>query len=125
MAKKIVVCFDGTWNVPKQSGGELEHHETNVVKMFRSILGEDMSPGQLGTSAQSPRGARTVKWYARALGPMRAGGTRTLRVGRSDTASQGISARATSSWSTTTRSATRSISLGSVGVRTRPGASPA
>ena len=60
MAKKIVVCFDGTWNVPKQSGGELEHHETNVVKMFRSILGEDMSPGQLGTSAQSPRGARTV-----------------------------------------------------------------
>ena len=68
MAKKIVVCFDGTWNVPKQSGGELEHHETNVVKMFRSILGEDMSPGQLGTSAQSPRGARTVKWYDRGVG---------------------------------------------------------
>jgi len=33
MAKNIALCFDGTWNDPDSN--------TNVIKMHRSIIGED------------------------------------------------------------------------------------
>ena len=59
MAKKIVLCFDGTWNDPGAN--------TNVIKMFRSILGEDRSPGRVGVPVSSPKEA-AIKWYDKGVG---------------------------------------------------------
>ncbi len=55
--KKIVVCFDGTWNKPKR--GE---KATNVAGLFRSILGEDRRGIPDGTPAQAST-VPTIKWY--------------------------------------------------------------
>jgi uncharacterized protein (DUF2235 family) len=72
MPKRIVLCFDGTWNTPGNAGDLqdvlplLEDHdiettadtslvETNVCRMYRSIL-------KSGTSIQQ------IKWYDRGVG---------------------------------------------------------
>ena len=62
MAKKIVLCFDGTWNDPGAN--------TNVIKMYRSILGEDKSPGRVGVPVPSPS-EPTIKWYDEGVGTKR------------------------------------------------------
>ena len=50
MAKRLIVCSDGTWNRPDQRrGGEIR--PTNVVKMWRAI--ERVAPGEV----------RQVKFY--------------------------------------------------------------
>ena len=59
MAGKIVLCFDGTWNDPGAN--------TNVIKMYKSILGEDKSPGREGVTAPSPN-EPTMKWYDKGVG---------------------------------------------------------
>lgn len=62
MAKNIVLCFDGTWNDPGDN--------TNVIKMYRSILGEDKSPGQVGVPVPGPS-EPTIKWYDKGVGTER------------------------------------------------------
>ena len=62
MAKNIVLCFDGTWNDPDTN--------TNVIKIYRSILGEDKSPGQVGVPVPSPQ-VTTIKWYDKGVGTKR------------------------------------------------------
>ena len=65
MAKKIVVCFDGTWAKPQRG-----KPSTNVVNLFRSVLGEDKSPGQIGVPTPEPR-IPTLKWYDPGVGTRR------------------------------------------------------
>ena len=60
MSKKIAICFDGTWNDPGSN--------TNVIKIYRSILGDDMSRKQVGGPAKSSPGNPTIKWYDRGVG---------------------------------------------------------
>ena len=62
MSKKLVVCFDGTWNKPK-----LLEPSSNVVNLFRSMLGEDKSPRKLRGPAEQPK-VPTIKWYDTGVG---------------------------------------------------------
>jgi Uncharacterized conserved protein len=56
MAKRISVCFDGTWNKPGENGDETDV-ETNVCRLYESLL------------EQSPRdGWRQLSWYDRGVG---------------------------------------------------------
>ena len=59
MTKKIVLCFDGTWNDPSSN--------TNVLKVYRSILGEDMSRDRVGVPVPSPN-VPAMKWYDPGVG---------------------------------------------------------
>ena len=73
MAKKIVLCFDGTWNDPGAN--------TNVIKMYRSIRGEDKSPGRVGVLVPPPDGP-TIKWYDEGVGTKRGNKIRGGLTGR-------------------------------------------
>ena len=55
MAKRIVVCFDGTWNKPGENGDETDV-ETNVCRIYESL---DNSPRH---------GTRQISWYDRGVG---------------------------------------------------------
>lgn len=63
MTKKIVLCFDGTWNDPSSN--------TNVVKIHRSIVAEDKTPSklkkQIGGSALT-LSTDDIKWYDAGVG---------------------------------------------------------
>jgi len=71
MGKRLVVCFDGTWNTPQVDGNDVDEidrkAETNVVRMYRSILGEDTRGIRRGTPRRKPA-IRTLKWYDRGVG---------------------------------------------------------
>ncbi len=55
MAKRLIVCSDGTWNRPDQrSGGE--YRPSNVVKMWRAI------------EPVAPNGVRQIKFYDEGVG---------------------------------------------------------
>ena len=56
------MCFDGTWNDPADN--------TNVIKIYRSILGEDKSPDRVGIRVPPPS-APTIKWYDKGVGTER------------------------------------------------------
>ena len=58
MAKKIVLCFDGTWQDSDDN--------TNVTRIYRSILGEDKSPKPVGVT--DPPCVPTIKWYDEGVG---------------------------------------------------------
>lgn len=60
--KKLVVCFDGTWN--RSGRGDLA---TNVEKLYRSILGEDRAGLDAQTARPDPK-VRTIKWYDEGVG---------------------------------------------------------
>ncbi len=60
--KRIVVCFDGTWN---KSGSP--DRATNVVRLYKSILGDDRSGIDQGSPAQPPK-VSTVNWYDPGVG---------------------------------------------------------
>jgi hypothetical protein len=60
--KRIVVCFDGTWNKPKR--GE---KATNVASLYRSILGVDRRGIPVATPAKTPT-VPTIKWYDYGVG---------------------------------------------------------
>ena len=62
MAKRIVLCFDGTWNDPDDN--------TNVIKIYRSVLGEDKSPDRAGVPVPTPN-VPTIKWYDKGVGTER------------------------------------------------------
>ena len=61
MAKKIVLCFDGTWNKPKQN-----EPNTNVVRLYNSILGEAITEVPGNTS--KPPLDSIIKWYDAGVG---------------------------------------------------------
>jgi uncharacterized protein (DUF2235 family) len=69
--KKLVVCCDGTWNAPDdndQIQDEIaKDAETNVIKAYRSILGEDTSGIRNGTPAKESS-VPTFKWYDKGVG---------------------------------------------------------
>jgi uncharacterized protein (DUF2235 family) len=55
--KRIVICFDGTWNKPADENLPTEQQvETNVCRFFRSI------------SDAAAHGAEQVKWYDEGVG---------------------------------------------------------
>jgi uncharacterized protein (DUF2235 family) len=56
MAKRIVVCFDGTWNKPGENGDETDV-ETNVCRIYESLL--ETSPLD---------GWKQISWYDRGVG---------------------------------------------------------
>ncbi len=79
MAKRIAICFDGTWNTPDNKG-DLDHLErtdhrdeiwfervnknagveTNVCRLYRSVL--TISPGD------AKDGIAQIKWYDKGVG---------------------------------------------------------
>lgn len=61
MPKRIVVCFDGTWNDPDDN--------TNVIRIYRSILGQDKRGIENGTPSVAPQ-KETAKWYDRGVGTL-------------------------------------------------------
>jgi len=70
MAKKLVLCFDGTWNSPDDDGhdhDESDSNETNVVRLYRSIRGVDTCNVHDGTAAGEPP-VETLKWYDQGVG---------------------------------------------------------
>lgn len=66
MTKRLVVCFDGTWNRPDKDKDEIIE-ESNVARIYRSILGEDTSGIMTEPQSQNPS-VRTVKWYDPGVG---------------------------------------------------------
>ncbi len=62
MSKKLLVCFDGTWNKPK-----FLKPSSNVVNLHRSMLGEDQSSHKLRGPTEQPK-VTTIKWYDRGVG---------------------------------------------------------
>ena len=62
MSKKLVVCFDGTWNKPK-----LFEPSSNVVNLYQSMLVEDMSSRKLRGPTEQPK-VPTIKWYDTGVG---------------------------------------------------------
>ena len=70
MTKKLVVCFDGTWNTPDDDDGdhdELDSKETNVVRLYRSIRGENCA-GIPGGDRAGAAPVKTLKWYDKGVG---------------------------------------------------------
>ncbi|GFO62731.1 DUF2235 domain-containing protein [Geomonas paludis] len=62
MSKKLVVCFDGTWNKP-DDGSDGKDTNTNVERLFVSIAGVD-ARGYSGGDLT----AGTLKWYDSGVG---------------------------------------------------------
>src|SRR5437762_1956601 len=55
--KRIVLCFDGTWNKPGDEALPLEERvESNVSRFYRSV------------AAAGPDGVGQVKWYNQGVG---------------------------------------------------------
>lgn len=55
--KRIVICFDGTWNRPADENLPVEHQvETNVSRFYDSVLDT------------GPDGSEQVKWYDEGVG---------------------------------------------------------
>jgi uncharacterized protein (DUF2235 family) len=71
MAKRLVVCFDGTWNSPQDGADDVDEidkgAETNVIRLYRSILGDDTRDIRRGTPRRRPA-VETVKWYDQGVG---------------------------------------------------------
>jgi len=64
--KRIVICYDGTWNTAKEDEVR-KGAETNVVRFYRSILGEEIRRIPGGKAPGSPR-IKTLKWYDQGVG---------------------------------------------------------
>ena len=60
--KKIVVCFDGRWNKTEDPT-----KVTNVVRLYRSVLGADTAGIGDGSPSAAPS-VQTVKWYDPGVG---------------------------------------------------------
>jgi uncharacterized protein (DUF2235 family) len=57
MAKRIILCFDGTWNRPGDENlAESEQVETNVRRFYEAL------------AEHSPDGRQQVKWYDQGVG---------------------------------------------------------
>jgi len=69
MSRKLVVCFDGTWNTPDKDGNvhnEIDD-ETNVIHIFRAIKGKNCGARVERCTAEAPR-VDTLKWYETGVG---------------------------------------------------------
>jgi len=64
--KRIVICFDGTWNTAKEDDIR-KGAETNVVKFYRSVLGEQLRRVPGSRASRTPEVA-TLKWYDQGVG---------------------------------------------------------
>jgi uncharacterized protein (DUF2235 family) len=69
MPRRLVVCFDGTWNSPDREGNVYDEidAETNVVHLFRAIKGESCGSGVAGCTTQDAC-TPTIKWYDAGVG---------------------------------------------------------
>lgn len=56
MPKRLILCFDGTWNMPDEERPEDEQVETNVRRLYESIL------------PSSPDGWQQVPFYIPGVG---------------------------------------------------------
>jgi len=56
MTKRIVMCFDGTWNTPDNNGDIGGDTRTNVWKFFDSV------------AEQGADGRTQIKWYDEGCG---------------------------------------------------------
>jgi uncharacterized protein (DUF2235 family) len=56
-ARRLVLCFDGTWNTPDDDQGDAERIETNVVRFFTAVL-----------DGTAPSGSAQEKWYDTGVG---------------------------------------------------------
>jgi len=65
MAKKLVLCFDGTWNTPDHDGDIGGDHNTNDRKMYEAVLAQD--DGGIPQQAWYQPGIGH-KWYNRIRG---------------------------------------------------------
>lgn len=65
MAKRLILCFDGTWNIPDDERPEHEQVETNVRRLYESIL-HTSADGRRQVPLYVP-GVGT-KWYERIQG---------------------------------------------------------
>ena len=65
MSKRLIVCFDGTWNTPDEARPEDEQVETNVRRIYEAILPQSVD-GQRQVAQYFP-GVGT-KWYERIRG---------------------------------------------------------
>lgn len=63
MPKKLVVCFDGTWNKPGDPG-DGKDTETNVFRLYESLVG---TPAAQWDGGKLPAGT-TLKWYDSGVG---------------------------------------------------------
>ncbi|MBI3129692.1 MAG: DUF2235 domain-containing protein [Candidatus Tectomicrobia bacterium] len=65
MAKRLVVCFDGTWNTPDEDGDIDGNTSTNVHKFYEAVL-----PRDAGGTEQVKRYDEGVgtKWYEKVRG---------------------------------------------------------
>jgi len=69
MPRKVVICFDGTWNAPDK-GGNVHNEidaETNVVHIFRAIKGQNFGADVEKCTTQPPS-ISTLKWYDTGVG---------------------------------------------------------
>lgn len=56
MPKRIIICFDGTWNTPKDKSDTPGDDRTNVWRLFESITEKDQ------------KGMNQIKWYDEGVG---------------------------------------------------------
>ena len=57
MVKRLILCFDGTWNSPGEDPGAASTIETNVVRFYEAV-----------TSGTQADGATQTKWYDDGVG---------------------------------------------------------
>lgn len=65
MSRKLVLCFDGTWNKPdpKQQTGE-----TNVARIYRAVRGKRHDDANWGSDRFAAEQADVLKWYYTGVG---------------------------------------------------------
>jgi uncharacterized protein (DUF2235 family) len=103
--KRIVLCFDGTWNKPSDENLPARQQvETNVSRFFKSL------------SDAGRDGARQVKWYDEGVGT--AWYDRFLG-GAFGVGLETTSSTATSFWRNSIKTATKSTCWDSAGAPTR------
>jgi uncharacterized protein (DUF2235 family) len=63
MSRKLVVCFDGTWNKPDDKSDGKDSN-TNVLRLYASIKGIEAKKGKISAAADG----ETIKWYDSGVG---------------------------------------------------------
>ena len=83
MAKRIVLCFDGTWNTPDEGDADKISSETNVVRFHRSVV-QGVAPDGVEQRSHYYKGVGT-NWFERLTGGgFGVGVSRTMMQGYRD-----------------------------------------
>ena len=78
MPRKLIVCFDGTWNTPDRGDDLDKRVETNARRFYSSVRdGRSGASDQIKWYAEGPGG----RWYRRIPGLFGIGLSRTIRKG--------------------------------------------